>query len=181
MVEVYPDKDHPQDPKLALAKLVPIDTDLSVLYPKGQPHRTGCPIGTESSITDGTMKLMVEKVCREVLLPRRRAGLIQDAYSKESANRRCRVGGRFTGGSGSGCTIIGTMIYNVTGPPPVNAQFDLPVKPTIVMVENYINPDGSTIDADQIAHQVTDQLKEHTKLTMLDPDKLSRYSGRGQG
>jgi hypothetical protein len=72
-----------------------------------------------------------------------------------------------------GCTIIGTMIYNVTGPPPINALFDLPVKPTMVLVENYTNPDSSTIDADQIAHQVTDQLKDHTKLTMLDPDKLS--------
>jgi hypothetical protein len=73
----------------------------------------------------------------------------------------------------AGCSVIGTMIYNVTGPPPVNALFDLPEKPTIVLVENYTNPDGSTIDADQIAHQVTDQLKDHTKVTMLDPDKLS--------
>jgi hypothetical protein len=64
LVEVYPDKTHPEDPKLALAKLIPIDSDLSVLYPKDSPT-DGLPIGTESSISEGTLKMMVEKVCQK--------------------------------------------------------------------------------------------------------------------
>jgi hypothetical protein len=73
----------------------------------------------------------------------------------------------------AGCGAVGTVIHVAFGDPPVAAQYNPPVQPTLVLVENYYNPDGSTIDGDLIARQVTDELKGKTRITMIDPDKIT--------
>jgi hypothetical protein len=73
----------------------------------------------------------------------------------------------------AGCGPVGTFMHIVFGDPPIAAQYNPPVVPTLVLVENFNNPDGSTIDGDLIARQVTDELKEKTQLKLVDPDKIT--------
>lgn len=64
VVEVIPDKIHPEDPKMAVSKEIDLGTDVSVVFPKESPT-DGLPIGTESTITQGTMKAMIEKIAQK--------------------------------------------------------------------------------------------------------------------
>ncbi len=71
-----------------------------------------------------------------------------------------------------GCEIAGVLLHQLIGEPPVDAQYDLPKGPTLVLVENYRSPDAIQFDADQISHAVTDELKKPGKIEVINPDKV---------
>ena len=71
-----------------------------------------------------------------------------------------------------GCEVAGVVLHQVVGEPPVHAQYEPPKETTLVLVENYGRPDESQLDSDQIAYQVTDELKHAAKLDVVDIDKL---------
>jgi hypothetical protein len=72
-----------------------------------------------------------------------------------------------------GCEVLGVFLHTVFGDPPIQAQYVPPKVPTLVMVENYRSPDEMQLDGDQIAHEVTDELKKEAKVDAIDPDKLA--------
>jgi TolB-like protein len=72
----------------------------------------------------------------------------------------------------SGCEILGVAAHGIVGEAPIAAQYELPAVPTLVLVENYRSPDEMQLDGDQIAHEITDELKKEAKLDVVDPDKL---------
>src|ERR1039458_2868179 len=63
-----------------------------------------------------------------------------------------------------GCEIPGVLLQKALGEAPVAAQYVPPKGPTLVLVENYRSPDEMQLDGDQIAHEVTDELKKDGKL-----------------
>jgi hypothetical protein len=72
-----------------------------------------------------------------------------------------------------GCEVPGVLLHIAMGEPAIPAQYELPKKgTTLVLVENYRNPDEMQLDGDQIAHQVSVELKNDGKLDMVDPEKL---------
>jgi hypothetical protein len=71
-----------------------------------------------------------------------------------------------------GCEALGVALHQAIGEPPVKAQYVPPVASTLILVENYRSPDEMQIDGDQIAHEVSDELKKQTKLEIVDPAKL---------
>jgi hypothetical protein len=72
-----------------------------------------------------------------------------------------------------GCELPGVILHEAIGELPVAAQYVPPKGATLVMVENYRSPDEMQLDGDQIATEVTDELKKDGKLEMADPDKLA--------
>jgi len=72
----------------------------------------------------------------------------------------------------SGCAVGGVW-QSLFGPNRVKAKYVLPKVPTLVLVENYRNPAISQIDADLVASQLCDQLKQHDLVPLVDPDKLT--------
>jgi hypothetical protein len=72
----------------------------------------------------------------------------------------------------SGCEVLGVAAHTLVGEAPVPAQYVPPVKPTLVLVENYRSPDEMRLDGDQLARQIGDTLKKEAKLEVVDSDKL---------
>jgi Peptidoglycan-synthase activator LpoB len=75
-------------------------------------------------------------------------------------------------GAGGCMTTAGALMYGINGPANNPATYVPPKDPTVVVVENYRNPTAGEFDADQIAEEVTQDLKEHNTVPMIDPDKL---------
>lgn len=72
-----------------------------------------------------------------------------------------------------GCQVVGTVTHTVFGDPAIKAQYVPPKGTTLVLVENYRSPDEMQLDGDQIAHEITDELKKDGKIDTIDPDKLA--------
>ena len=73
----------------------------------------------------------------------------------------------------SGCaSALGTLSYGIFGPAANPAKYVLPKEPTLVLVENYRNPSAAEFDADQVASEVTDDLKKNNVAPIVDLDKL---------
>lgn len=81
----------------------------------------------------------------------------------------CLLGGLCLG---NGCEVVGTVLHVFTGEPPIAAQYSPRPLPTLVLVENYRSPDEMQLDGDQIAHEVTEELKKEAKMNLIDPDTL---------
>jgi len=74
----------------------------------------------------------------------------------------------------TGCAAgTGAVIYKVFGPNPIEPKYDVGDQPTLVLVENYQNPAASEIEADRIARNVSDTLKEKGGKTIVEQDKLA--------
>src|ERR1700728_4380906 len=72
----------------------------------------------------------------------------------------------------SGCAVGGVW-QTIFGPNKIKAKYVLPKVPTLVLVENYRNPAVSQIDADLVASELCDQLKQNNLVPLVDPDKLT--------
>jgi hypothetical protein len=72
-----------------------------------------------------------------------------------------------------GCSVPGVLLHTALGDPPIPAEYEPPKVKTLVMVENYRSPDEMQLDGDQIAHEVTEELKKEAKVDVVDPDKLA--------
>jgi hypothetical protein len=71
-----------------------------------------------------------------------------------------------------GCAVGGVW-QSIFGPNKIKAKYVLPKVPTLVLVENYRNPAVSQIDADLVASELCDQLKQNNLVPLVDPDKLT--------
>jgi hypothetical protein len=76
--------------------------------------------------------------------------------------------------AGSGCSVIAVPLHTFFGDPPIPAQFTPAKVPTLVLVENQRSPGDVQVDADQIAQQVTEELRKDAKLEVIDPDKVAQ-------
>jgi hypothetical protein len=74
----------------------------------------------------------------------------------------------------AGCGALGVPLHSFFGDPPIQAQFEPPKVPTLVLVENPRSPGDVQVDADQIAQQVCEELKTKAKLEIIDPDKVAK-------
>ncbi|HMB96373.1 MAG TPA: hypothetical protein VKK61_10065, partial [Tepidisphaeraceae bacterium] len=63
----------------------------------------------------------------------------------------------------SGCNVIG-LAASVVGPPEVKAQYDLAIKPTIVVVKDLPDPNGQSDESEQLAGEIDQQLTAHVPL-----------------
>jgi hypothetical protein len=71
-----------------------------------------------------------------------------------------------------GCAVGGVW-QSIFGPNKIKAKYVLPKVPTLVLVENYRNPAVSQIDADLVASELCDQLRQNNLVPLVDPDKLT--------
>jgi hypothetical protein len=71
-----------------------------------------------------------------------------------------------------GCAVGGAW-QAIFGPNKIKAKYVPPKVPTLVLVENYRNPAVSQIDADLVASELCDQLKQNNVVPLVDPDKLT--------
>ena len=69
----------------------------------------------------------------------------------------------------AGCNILGFVADKTTTGEDQNARYSLPNQPTVVIVENWLNPSGSAIDAEQIQREVYENLQEHKAGDLIDP------------
>ena len=73
----------------------------------------------------------------------------------------------------AGCTVGGTVLHTLFGPPDVDAKYEPQRRPTLVLVENYQDQDASAVDGDQVARSVGDALHTHAEIEVVDPDKVA--------
>ena len=71
-----------------------------------------------------------------------------------------------------GCYAAGAILHTAFGPNAVDAVYELKKQPTLVLVENFQDPDSSSADADTVAHDVSEALHEHASLEVVDADKV---------
>ena len=71
-----------------------------------------------------------------------------------------------------GCYAAGALAHVAFGAPDVDAQYDPPKKPTLVLVEDFEDPDAPAAEADSVARTVGDRLHAHADLVVIDPDKV---------
>ena len=72
----------------------------------------------------------------------------------------------------SGCVAGGAVLYKVFGPAAVDAKYEPQKRSTLVLVENFGDPDASAVDGDSVARQVGEALHDHAGLTVVDPDQV---------
>ena len=77
-----------------------------------------------------------------------------------------------TGLATGGCYAAGALAHVAFGAPDVDAQYDPPKKPTLVLVEDFEDPDASAADGDDVARTVGEKLHAHADLDVVDPDKV---------
>jgi hypothetical protein len=72
----------------------------------------------------------------------------------------------------AGCNVIGVFGYAAGGVMKVPAEYKLQNRPTLVLVENYENPDLYALPADRLERGVTDELTENKAAKLISPDKV---------
>lgn len=75
---------------------------------------------------------------------------------------------------GSGCNVVGALLYKTSGPAAIPPQYVLAKEPTLVLVENFRNPAAVRLDADRLARYVADELKRHDIAPTVDHAALER-------
>jgi TolB-like protein len=70
----------------------------------------------------------------------------------------------------TGCEVPGVLLHIAMGEPAIPAQYEPPKGKTLVLVENYRSPDEMQLDGDQIANDVTVELKKEGKLEVVNPE-----------
>ncbi len=74
--------------------------------------------------------------------------------------------------SAAGCYAAGTLAHLAFGPPAVDAEYEPQKRPTLVLVEDFQDPDAPAADGDVVARAVGERLHDHADLDVVDPDKL---------
>ncbi len=75
--------------------------------------------------------------------------------------------------SAGGCYAVGAIMHVAFGAPAVDAKFEPPKQPTLVLVENYQDMDAGSADGDTVARSVGEKLHEHAELEVVDQDKVA--------
>jgi hypothetical protein len=76
------------------------------------------------------------------------------------------------GGVVSGCAAISAVTYKVTGDPKVPAEYKPVNQPTLVLVENYQNPDQYRSAATELERDIGLELKNNKVTQVIDEEKL---------
>jgi hypothetical protein len=79
----------------------------------------------------------------------------------------------------AGCNMLGAAAYKIAGEPDVPAEFELPKKPTVVMVENFANADLAAADAEFIAQRVQERLMAKDVVPVVRAEKIIELRGKG--
>lgn len=72
-----------------------------------------------------------------------------------------------------GCNVMGIGSYVAGGGMKSPPEYKLPKQPTIVLVENYQNPDLYAVPAERIGRAISDELTDNKAATMVDPVKVA--------
>lgn len=74
----------------------------------------------------------------------------------------------------AGCTPLGAILYKITPEQEIPAKFTLANVPTVVLVENYRNPDIAANDAELVARYLQSELTSHkdVKITLVKTEKI---------
>jgi hypothetical protein len=72
-----------------------------------------------------------------------------------------------------GCNVLGVIAYGASGGQKIPPDYKLPNRPTLIMVENYENPDLLAAPADRIERSLTDDLTEAKVAKFLAPEKVN--------
>src|ERR1700744_2502781 len=83
----------------------------------------------------------------------------------------------------SGCAAIGIIADKTSGDQPIPAKYVPPKdKPTVVLIENYRNPDTVSMESDVIEREVEKKLAENKVAPMIESAKLMNLkTSRGEG
>ena len=82
----------------------------------------------------------------------------------------------------SGCAAISAVTYKVAGDPKTPAEYKPANKPTLVLVENYQNPDQYRVAATELERDIGLELKNNKVTEVIDEEKLEDLrSGDGAG
>jgi hypothetical protein len=73
----------------------------------------------------------------------------------------------------AGCNVIGVFSYAAGGVMKVPAEYKLQNRPTLVLVENYGNPDLFALPADRLGRDVTTELTDIKGAKFIAPEKIS--------
>ncbi|HEY0009815.1 MAG TPA: hypothetical protein VGB55_13895 [Tepidisphaeraceae bacterium] len=81
----------------------------------------------------------------------------------------------------AGCNVLGAAIYKIGGEPDVPAEHTLEQRPTLVLVENFVNPDLAANDAEFLARKVYTGLQAQNAAPLVPYEKLLELrSSRGR-
>lgn len=75
--------------------------------------------------------------------------------------------------SASGCNVAGVIGYAAGGVMKIPPEYKLQNRPTLVLVENYENPDLYALPADRLERGVSDDLTEAKLTKLIAPDKVT--------
>lgn len=88
-------------------------------------------------------------------------------------NRRAAASGVLLGLCAvGGCNVIGAAMYKFSPPPEVPAKYTLKNVPTVVLVENYRNPDLSANESELLGRYVQEKLSDKKLVTIVPSEKI---------
>lgn len=73
-----------------------------------------------------------------------------------------------------GCQSVGALIYSTYGALPIEAQYKLGDRPTLIIVEDAAHFGLNELDADVVAKNLAEELNENKAATLVNSDKLLR-------
>lgn len=72
----------------------------------------------------------------------------------------------------SGCSIFGIAAYKMSGDQSMEAKYNPPERPLLVLVENELNPATLRLDSDRLGEEITLRLEQKTSVPVIDYTKL---------
>ena len=76
-----------------------------------------------------------------------------------------------------GCAAGGALLYKLSPPPTVPAEYKPAKEPTLVLAENFQNPDLVQVQADRLAREISQELLDHKVVPVVAPEKLADLRG----
>ena len=80
--------------------------------------------------------------------------------------------GLLIGASVGGCAVAGVIADKFAPPPTDPAAYKLAQQPTLVMVENFQNPDLVEVHAERLDRDISNELIEHKIAPVIKPQRL---------
>jgi len=82
------------------------------------------------------------------------------------------LGGMLVGASVAGCVVAGVVASKLSPPPTTPAAYKPAQQPTLVMVENYQNPDLVEVHAERLNRDISNEFTEHKVAPVVPPQQL---------
>ena len=71
-----------------------------------------------------------------------------------------------------GCNVVGAFLYKFSPPPQVDALYKLKNVPTVILVENFRNPDLSANESELLARYVEEKMNDKKLVTVVPEEKV---------